>query len=339
MSAQAGDSTERFGARRPGSPTRRQALDGIARELEAAGTDSPRVEAERLLALVTGVSRGQLQLSLGSPLTAVEAGRLAEAVRRRLTGEPLQHIEGNVEFRGVLLAADSRAFVPRPETEQLVELILEWARERARSASSRTAGSAPRGPSRSEAAEGVRTVRRPAERRPLVEAALDIGTGSGAIALALADERIAGRIIALDRSRAALEQAEENRRRAGQAERVELRHVEGAIWDAVRDGERFDLIVSNPPYVSAAEMDRLPPEVRHDPAEALEGGEDGLDVIREILSGAREHLKPRGALFLEIGERQGARLGDLLTASGDWARRAVRRDLAGRVRFAVAERD
>ncbi len=308
------------GARRPGGPSRRQALEGIARELAATGIESSRVEAERLLSLALGIPRVDLQLSLESELSAEDARTLAGAVRRRLAGEPLQHIEGNVEFRDLVLAADRRAFVPRPETEQLLDRILEWARQRQRSV------------------KGVRVVTRPA-RRAFVDAALDVGTGSGAIALTLADEHVAETIVALDRSPRALEQATENRRRAGHTEAsVEFRLVEGTLWEAVREGESFDLIVSNPPYVSTAEMERLPQEVRHDPPEALVAGEDGLDVIREILAGAWDHLKPGGALFLEIGEGQGERVVELLAGTGDWARTAIRKDLAGKVRFAFAER-
>ncbi len=318
------------GARRPGGPSRRQALDGIARELAAAGIDSARVEAERLLSLAIGISRADLQLSLESELSAGDARTLADAVRRRLAGEPLQHIEGNVEFRGLVLAADRRAFVPRPETEQLLDRVLEWARERQRAMR--------RAEVRPADAEGVRVVSRPAE-RAYVDAALDVGTGSGAIALTLADELVASRIVALDRSRQALEQAAENRRGVGQTEAsIEFRLVEGTLWGAVGEGERFDLIVSNPPYVSTTEMERLPPEVRHDPSEALVAGAEGLDVIREILAGAWDHLRPGGALFLEIGEGQGARVEELLRETGDWARTAIQKDLAGRVRFAFAER-
>jgi len=307
------------GARRPGGPSRREALEGIARELAAAGIESSRVEAERLLSLALGISRADLQLSLESELSAEDARTLAEAVRRRLAGEPLQHIEGHVEFRDLVLSADPRAFVPRPETEQLLDRILEWARER------------------QQTVEGVRVVTRPAG-RAYVEGALDIGTGSGAIALALADEHVAAGIVALDRSRLALEQATENRRRVGQTEAsVEFRLVEGTLWEAVGEGERFDLIVSNPPYVSTAEMERLPSEVRHDPSEALVAGEDGLDVISEILTGAWDHLKAGGALFLEIGDGQGQRVGELLAESGDWSRTAIQKDLAGKVRFAFAE--
>lgn len=334
-----GDGRDCPGARRPGGPSRREVLEGVARELETAGIEAPRAEAERLLALAAGVSRADLQLSLGSPLSADDARTLADALRRRLVGEPLQHIEGTVEFRHIVLAADSRAFIPRPETEELVDRILAWARDRQRRRRGSRADPAGSGEGSPKAgADGVRVVTRPGD-RAYVEAALDIGTGSGAIALSLAHEDVAADVVALDRSRSALEQAFENRRRIGPlGERVEFRHVEGALWDAVGEDERFDLIVSNPPYVSTEEMDRLPREVRHDPADALAAGEEGLDVIVEILAGARARLKPGGALFLEIGEGQGKRVAKLLEESGEWVRTSIQKDLAGRVRFAFAER-
>lgn len=324
------------GARRPRGPSRRQALEGIARELAAGGIESARIEAEHLISLALGISRSDLHLSLDDELSAENARTLADAVRRRLTGEPLQHIEGNVEFRDLVLVADRRAFVPRPETEQLLDRILAWARERQQAVSS----AAEEGPEETGPAdaEGVMVVTRSAG-GAYVDAALDVGTGSGAISLTLAKEQVATRILALDRSAQALEQATENRRRVGpMAASVEFRLVEGALWEAVGEAERFDLIVSNPPYVSTAEMERLPPEVRHDPSEALVAGEDGLDVIREILAGARDHLRPGGALFLEIGEGQGERVAELLADSGDWARVAIQEDLAGKTRFAFAER-
>jgi release factor glutamine methyltransferase len=238
---------------------------------------------------------------------------------RRLAGVPLQHVEGTVEFRDLVLTADPRAFIPRPETEQLVERIAAWARGRG-------------------VTDGVWPVRRPNAEPPL-GTALDVGTGSGAIALSLVHERIAGRVLALERSIAALEQATENRDRIGLTTRqVELRQVAGPIWSAVEEDRRFDLIVSNPPYVADEEMELLPPEVRRDPREALSGGEDGLEVVRELLAEAWERLNPGGGLFLEIGETQGDQVSRLLTGAGVWARQEIAQDLSGRVRFAFAER-
>lgn len=294
------------GPRRPPGPTCREAVRGVRAELDAAGVEGPGVEAERLVAAAMGLERADLALDPGRRMSAAEAGRLAGAVRRRLSGEPLQHIEGTVEFRELVLTADPRALIPRPETEQLVERILRWARRRG--------------------SDG-----------PPLDAALDIGTGSGAIALSLVVEGICRRAVGVDVSARALEQAAENRSRAGvAAERVELRLAARPVWTAISPGERFDLIVSNPPYVTDAEWEELPSEVRAEPRVALAGGREGLDLVREIAARGARYLRPGGALFLEIGSGQGAAVRDLLAAAGDWGRVRVERDLAGRERFVRA---
>lgn len=331
-------------ARKPHQPTRREALEGITRELESVPVESARAEAERLLALAVGVKRPELLLALDLPLESDEALRLARSTRRRVAGEPLQHIEATVQFRDLVLVADARALVPRPETEQLVDRIAMWARGRA-------AGPADRG---GRGRGGVRPVRRPksvgeptgtsageegAGCEAILSSALDIGTGSAAIALSLVREGIVGRVVGLDSSAAALEQAAENRTRCGLTEKeVELRAVDRSLWDVVVATERFDVIVSNPPYVTAAEMAELSAEVLRDPPEALLGGEDGLDIIREIVRGAWYRLAPGGALFLEIGERQGASVRTLLEGAHPWLRVAVEPDLAGKDRFAFAQK-
>jgi len=144
--------------------------------------------------------------------------------------------------------------------------------------------------------------------------------------------------VGLDSSEAALEQARENRAAAGLGPGdVELRRVEGAIWEAVAGEERFDLVVSNPPYVREGDVDGLPAQIRdHEPREALAGGEDGLRVIREIADGAAGHLLPDGALFLEIGDGQGPAVRELLGRDPAWGEVAVAPDLAGRERFVRA---
>ena len=303
-------------------PTRRGALEGAARDLEAAGVESARLEAERLLAHVTGLERAELLRRLDLPLPPGEAGAFARVLSRRLTGTPLQHIEGSVEFRELVLVCDARALVPRPETEQLVDLVVRWQRER---------------PPAGDPSPGVRPVPRPSFRPAALRAALDIGTGSGAIALSLAAEDVAEAVVAMDVSADALSQAAENRSRLGLEGRVELRPCRSSIWDALRDDERFDAIVSNPPYVRDDEVPALRPEVRvHEPPEALSGGEDGLDVIRTIVAGAADRLAPGGALFLEIAPGQGDEVRRLLRETGRFPRVEIRRDLAGRERFAVA---
>lgn len=301
----------------PPAPSRREVLEGLTRELEGAGVESSRHEAERLLAHAIGRPRADLLLHLDAAVEAEEAGRAAALARRRLSGVPLQHLEGSVAFRDLLLVCDRRALIPRPETEQLVELVLRWS----------AAGGA---------AGGVRRVSRPGA-EPRLACALDIGTGSGAIALALVSEGIVRRAVGVDVSSVALEQAAENRRLARLEGRVELRLAERTPWDAIQPEERFDVIVSNPPYVTTSELSGLAPDVRdHEPRVALCGGEDGLEVVRQIASGARAHLRAGGALFLEIGAEQGREAREIVCRAGPWSAVDVHSDLSGRDRFVVA---
>lgn len=305
------------------APSRRAVLEGIAAELDDAGVESARLEAERLVCHALGIARSELALDLDKPLEGREARELGRSVARRLAGEPLQHIEGETDFRDLTLRADRRALIPRPETEQLVELVARWAQTR----NLRKAGA------------GVRLVTRPAESesRPTVHAALDVGTGSGAIALSLVQEGIAERALGLDASAAALEQARENRARVGLEDSVELRRVQESIWQTLAPAESFDVIVSNPPYIPGPEIPDLPREVgRHEPCLALDGGRDGLDVIREVIVGARARLRPGGALFLEVGEGQAAAVRALLLRHGPWRTVTIHRDLAARERFVAA---
>lgn len=301
--------------KRPDSPSLREALRGVRDELDAAGVESPDVEAERLLTHVTGFARTRLALEGGAPLPAGSAAELARLVARRTAGEPLQHLEGTVAFRGLVLKSDGRALIPRPETEQLVDLIERALRPPA-------------------ARAGVRTVSRP------VGAALDIGTGSGAIALSLVTEGLVRRVVALDVSERALSQARENGGLCGVGEdRLELRPTGVDPFEALEAGERFDLIVSNPPYVRDADVDTLPREVRdHEPRAALAGGADGLDLVRLIAARGPDHLVRGGRLFLEIGADQGGAASAVFEAGRGWEDVARHRDLSGRDRFLTARR-
>ena len=275
----------------------------MRRELDIAGIEAPRAEAERLVAAALAVPRRELGAAGGERVDAAGAVAVARAVSRRLEGQPLQHIEGTVDFRRVRLVSDGRALIPRPETEQLLDLVAAWRRDRGA----------------------------PAE-------TLEIGVGSGAIALALLDEGIASRVVGVDVSAAALDLARANARRAG-AVGLELRACPPDIWPALAPGERFDLIVSNPPYVATGEWAALDPVVRdHEPRVALDGGRDGLDVIRAIVAGAAARLRRGGGLFLEIGMSQGAAVRRLLEADASLADVRVGADLAGRPRFASARR-
>jgi len=296
-------------------PTRRELIASGARELSSAGVESARLEAERLVAHALGVARAGLVLTHDVQLTPAEARAVGDLLLRRMSGEPLQHIEGTVQFRDLVLVADRRALIPRPETEQLVEQVVRWARDRKQDRGGTPGFGSP----------------------PPVDTALDIGTGSGAIALALVSEGTAARAVGLDISSAALDQARENRARTGLVDVVDLRRCGASPYEALLTDERFDAIISNPPYIMDADLQGLATEVRvHDPRAALAGGADGLGVVRIVIHGAPARLRAGGALFLEIGTDQGDAVREILRSAGSWKAIEIRRDLAGRDRFAVA---
>jgi len=272
-------------------------LDAATTALEAAGLASARVDAEWLLAGLLGVGRAAVRLELAEPVSAPLAERYAVAVRRRAGREPLQRILGWEDFRGVRVRLTNAVLVPRPETEMLVEWALALLPE-------------------------------PGDRRLL---AIDVGTGSGCIACALACERPDLDVIAVDVSPAAAAVARDNARALGVEARVRV--VAADLLECVH-GRRADLIVSNPPYLPTATVPELEPEVRaHEPRLALDGGPDGLALIRRIAATARRCLKPSGALALETaGDAQAEAAAALLRGAGLQAV-AVRADLAGVDRF------
>ena len=272
-------------------------LDAATTVLEAAGLSSARVDAEWLLAGLLGVGRVSVRMDLAETVPAPIAERYAHAVSRRARREPLQRILGWEEFRGVRVRLTDAVLVPRPETETLVE----WA---------------------------LALLPPPGARRLL---AIDLGTGSGCIACALASERPDLDVIAVDVSPAAAAVARDNTRALGLASRVGV--VAADLLDGIRD-LGADLIVSNPPYLPSALVPELPPEVRiHEPRLALDGGADGLALIRRIATTARRYLRPSGALAIETaGGDQVEAAAALLRAAG-WDRVAVRADLVGIDRF------
>jgi release factor glutamine methyltransferase len=254
--------------------------------------------------LVAGALGGRtldLYLQYDRPLEADELARFKERLRRRARREPLQYIEGRAAFRELNLAVDRRVLIPRPETEVLVEEVLRWA-------ASRPGASV-----------------------------LDVGTGTGAIALSLALEGSFSRVVATDASPAALEVARSNAQSAGLADRVEFR--EGPLYVPV-EGERFDVIVSNPPYIGEEEAQSLPPEVSDwEPHEALFAGVGGLEVIEALVSAAPSHLAPGGLLALEIGERQAEQVSRAICYLRAFREPVKKQDLSGRDRFVLAELD
>lgn len=272
-----------------------------AEVLAARGIENARLDAELLLAGVLGVGRLDLYLQHDRPLSETELEAYRTAVRRRLRREPVQYILGETPFREIVLRVDARALVPRPETEGLVGHVVSWARGRA--------------------ARGV---------------ALELGVGSGAIALSLLHEGAFDRVVATDVSEDALSLARENAERLGLSDRLELRA--GDLWDAVSAGEAFAAIVSNPPYVAESDREQLAPEVRDwEPASALYGGATGLQVIERIVMGAGSRLQSGGLLALELGAGQGEAVAGMLAAAG-YADVKIEKDLAGRERVALAHR-
>jgi release factor glutamine methyltransferase len=279
-----------------------------AEYLAGKGVDRARLDAEHLLAHALGLKRLDLYLQHDRPLEPAELDTFRPMLKRRAAREPLQYVLGHQPFRELDLAVDRRVLIPRPETEVLVGAVLEWA-----------AGAAAGG------SAGERLD------------ALDVGTGSGAIALSLATEGPFERVVATDLSGAALEVAAANRAAAGLDERVELR--QGGDFGCIREDERFDVIVSNPPYVAQPEAEGLEPEVvAWEPAGALFAGPDGLDVIRRLIDGAPRHLREGGLLALEVGADQPEAVAELLGQRGAFEEVVVRADLTGRGRVVLATR-
>jgi len=272
----------------------REALDAAVDALRAAGVEDPRLDAELLLAEATGWSRAALVADPAAEVLPAAARQFGEMVRRRLRREPVAYILGRKGFRDIELAVDPRVLIPRPETELLVELALE------------------------------------------VEptSVLDVGTGSGAIALAVADELPGCAVTATDTSPGALEVAGANAQRLGLDERV--RFLAGTL----PEDESFDLVLANLPYVAERDWSSLQPEVtRWEPREALLAGPDGLDAYRSFIPKSAGLLhryadKRSGGLAVEVGEGQAPAVAELMRGAG-LGEVEARRDLAGIERVVV----
>jgi release factor glutamine methyltransferase len=276
-----------------------EVLQWTTARFQERGMGSPRLDAELLAAHAFGLSRVQLYTQFDRPLLGPELTAYRELVKRRQAGEPVAYLTGHKEFWSLDLEVDKRVLIPRPDTETAVEEALGRLEE----ASSQT----PR--------------------------IADVGTGSGAIALALAKSRPEAVVFACDVSPDALAVARGNAERLG----LSVTFLEGNLADPLRSHDRFDLLVANLPYVRAGDIPGLAPEVRSEPWLALDGGADGLDLVRSLVAMAPEVLVPGGALVLEIGDGQAPATVALLRGAGFQDVRA-RADLGGIERVVSGKR-
>ncbi|MFH1476173.1 MAG: peptide chain release factor N(5)-glutamine methyltransferase [Verrucomicrobiota bacterium] len=289
-------------------------LDTVTARVQAIMPDEARLKCEWLTSRILGCSRLELPARKDQSLSELQVRQIEEGAARLATGEPLQYILGEAEFMGRVFICDRRALIPRPETEQLTAWMLEdvalWQNKT---------------PSFAQKATGD---------TPVIA---DVGVGSGCIAISLALERPESRYLATEISAVALELAQKNAARHGVSARI--RFIAGDLLSAgLTAFASLDAVVSNPPYVRTADWTGLERCVRDfEPRTALDGGRDGLAVIRRLMPQSFQALKPSGALFLEIGDEQGNAVRDLARAAG-FRKIQLRPDLAGKNRMVRAEK-
>ena len=278
-----------------------EAIQKSADFLGKKSVESPRLQTELLLAHLLKLPRMKLYLNFDRVLTPAETGALRELVKRRGQREPLQHITGSTSFCGYEIAVSRHALVPRPETELLAELGWQFLS---------TLNSQP-------------------------STALDFGTGTGCIAIALAAKCPNAKTTALDISTDALALAKQNAGQNKVQERIEF--VRGDGFAALSAGTQFDLIISNPPYIPSAEIETLQPEVRDfDPRGALDGGADGLDFYRMLAVRSQAFLKPDGKIMLEFGDGQAGAIKNIFE-NEKWIVESVKEDYSQRARILIAK--
>jgi release factor glutamine methyltransferase len=283
-----------------------EAIQRGAEFLAGKGVDSPRLQTELLLAHVLKLRRMDLYLRFDRNLTDLEVGEVRELMKRRGKREPLQHIVGSTSFCGLEIHVNSSALVPRQETELLAEKGWHFLLQRAKGT-----GEAP--------------------------SALDLGTGTGCIAISLAKNCPTLQVLAVDISQAALELAQKNADLHDLATRIQFRQADA--FAAPDLNSTFDLIISNPPYIPSAEIETLQAEVRDfDPRQALDGGADGLDFYRRLATHAISWLRPGGKLMLEFGDGQADRISEILRQQ-NWIVESVIEDYAQKARLLVASRE
>jgi release factor glutamine methyltransferase len=278
-------------------------LEGIQKSTEFLAQkeiDSPRLQAELLLAHVLKLPRMKLYLNFERALTDAETATYRELVKRRSQHEPLQHITGSTSFCGLEIAVNRHVLVPRPETEILAEAGWSYLS---------TLNSQP-------------------------STVLDFGTGSGCIAIALAAKCLNANVTALDVSPEALDVAKQNAAKNNFSDKIQF--LQGDGFAALPKEIQFDLIISNPPYIPTAEIATLEPEVRDfDPRGALDGGADGLDFYRRFALEARKFLKPAGKIMLEFGDGQADSIRNIFEQQ-KWIVEAIREDYTQRQRILIA---
>ena len=279
-----------------------EAIQRSAEFLSRKGVESARLQAELLLAHALKLKRMQLYLNFEKALTDPEVANYREWIQRRGEREPLQHIIGTTNFCGLDLAVDRNVLVPRPETEILAE-------------------------------QGWLFLNQVAQRNSEFPKALDFGSGSGCLAIALAVNCKSASIVALDISSEALGVARRNAETNGVADRI--RFVNGDGFQALEKGARFDLIISNPPYIPTAEIAALEPEVRDfDPRRALDGGADGLDFYRRLAGEGLAFLEQGGKGMVELGDGQAEKAREIF-AGEKWVVEAVLEDYTHRPRIMI----
>lgn len=279
--------------------TVRRIIEVTTEFLKKQGSDTPRLDTEILLAHVRGCKRIELYTRYDEVLSDEQRDRLRELVRRRAKSEPVAYLVGHREFFGLEFRVTPDVLIPRPDTETLIVELLDAAKAYA---------------------------------EPRI---LDVGTGSGCIAIAAAVNCPQARVTAIDVSEAALGVAGENAERHGVADRI--RFLQGDLFAPLNPNERFELVVSNPPYVAEGELNDLQAEVRlHEPRSALAAGPDGLDVIRRLVSEAPRRLLPGGELLFEISPEQAAPVRQLLQQHGAYRDARTVKDLSARERVGRA---
>ncbi len=277
-----------------------EAIQKSTEFLAKKSVESPRLQTELLLAHLLKMPRMKLYLNFDRVLLPVEIDSLREIIKRRGQREPLQHIVGSTSFCGHEIAVSRHALIPRPETELLAELGWKFL----------------------------------ATRHSPLATALDFGTGTGCIAIALAAKCPTAKITALDISAEALALAKQNALQNQVAERIEFLLGDG--FAALTDKAQFDLLVSNPPYIASAEIETLDPEVKDfDPRGALDGGADGLDFYRRLATEAKPFLKSDGKIMLEFGDGQADDI-KIIFENEKWIVEAVQEDYSHRARILIA---